>query len=268
MNFRVSRWLAAGLLALLAGSPLHAAWNNVFQVCCNSCGGQTSASYYAPPADPCNPCPPPPCCTTRYIQRSYYQPVVTYQTKTYYEPVTTYRTSYFWEPVQTVRYTSFYDPSTCCFRQQACPVTAYRLRSQCCPVQSVVARCCTVPVTTQQLMTYYEPQTTCTSTTIGAPVAAPPPGTMATPPLGPMAAPPPGAGVNDSQTGVPPAGVRDSGDNFRGSDSYKPETMPPASGSSLRQLTPQSPGNVKTPSNESQPPPRVRLDKIVSLPKN
>src|SRR6266849_5024330 len=121
MNFRVTRWLAAGLLALLAGSPLHAAWNNVFQVCCNSCGAHSSASYYAPQADPCNPCPPPPCCTTRYIQRSYYQPVVTYQTKTYYEPVTTYRTSYFWEPVQTVRYTSFYDPSCCCFRQQACP---------------------------------------------------------------------------------------------------------------------------------------------------
>jgi hypothetical protein len=43
--------------------------------------------------------------------------------------------------------------------------------------------------------------------------------------------------------------------------------MPPASGSSLRQLTPQSPANAKAPV-ESQPPPRVRLDKIVSLPRN
>jgi hypothetical protein len=260
MNFQVSRWLAAGLLALLAGSPLHAAWNNVFQVCCNSCGGQTSASFYAPPADPCNPCPPPPCCTTRYVQRCYYQPVVTYQTRTYYEPVTTYRTSYFWEPVTVQRCTSHFDPCTCSWQQQCCPTTAYRLRSQCCPVQSFVARCCTVPVTSQRLVTFYEPQTTCSTPSIGAPAAAPPPV--------PMAAPLPGAGVNDSQLGAPPAGVRDSGDNIRGSDSYKPETMPPASGSSLRQLTPQSPGTIKTPSNESQPPPRVRLDKIVSLPKN
>jgi hypothetical protein len=259
MNFRVSRWLAAGLLTLLAASPLPAAWNNVFQVCCNSCGAQSSASFYvAPAADPCNPCPPPPCCTTRYIQRSYYQPVVTFQTKTWYEPVTTYRTSFFWEPVTVQRCTSHYDPCTCTWQQQCCPTTAYRLRSQCCPVQSFVARCCTVPVTTQRLVTFYEPQTTCTSTTTGAPVASPPPG----------------ASVIDSQQGAPPAGqsappagVRDSGDNIKGSDSYKPETMPPASGSSLRQLTPQSPANAKAPT-ESQPPPRVRLDKIVSLPKN
>src|SRR6266446_4626797 len=120
MNFQVTRWLTAGLFILLAGSPLHAAWNNVFQVCCHSCGGQASASYYAPPADPCNPCPQQ-VCTTRYIQRSYYQPVVTYQTKTYYEPVTTYRTSYYYEPVQSYRYSMYYDPCTCCYQQVACP---------------------------------------------------------------------------------------------------------------------------------------------------
>jgi hypothetical protein len=256
MNIRVTQWLAAGLLTLLAGSPLHAAWNNVFQVCCNSCGARSSASFFTPAADPCNPCPAPcppqPCCTTRYVQRCFYQPVVTFQTKTFYEPVTTYRTSYFWEQVTVQRFTSFWDPCTCSFRQQACPVTAYRLRSQCCPVQSVVARCCTVPVTTQQLVTYYEPQTTCTSTSIGAPVASPPPGASV---------------IDSQQQSAPPAGVRDSGDTIKGSDSYKPETMPPASGSSLRQLTPQTPGNARAPA-ESQPPPRVRLDKIVSLPKN
>src|SRR5262249_48673175 len=180
MHLRLARWMTAGLLTLFAVTPLHAAWNNVFQVCCFNCGhGHTSASYYAPAADPCNPCPQP-CpqqvCTTRYVQRCYYQPCTTYQTKTYYEAVTSYRTSYYWEPVTTYRYTSYYDPCTCTCQQQACPVTCYRLRSQCCPVTNYVARCCTVPVTTQRLVTYYEPQTTCCTTTIGAPVAAPPAG--------------------------------------------------------------------------------------------
>jgi hypothetical protein len=60
--------------------------------------------------------------------------------------------------------------------------------------------------------------------------------------------------------------VRDSGDTIKGSDSYKPPPeMPPASGSS-RQLAPQAP-NAKTPPVETPPPPKVRLDKIVSLPK-
>jgi hypothetical protein len=62
--------------------------------------------------------------------------------------------------------------------------------------------------------------------------------------------------------------VRDSYDNIRPSDSYRPpygDTMPPASGSS-RQLAPQSP-NGKAPAAETPPPPTVRLDKIVSLPK-
>jgi hypothetical protein len=186
------------------------------------------------------------------VQRCYYQPITTYETRTYYEPVTTYRTSYYWEPVTTYRYTSYFDPCCCCFRQQACPTTCYRLRSQCCPVQSVVARCCTVPVQSQRLVTYYEPVTTCCQTTIGAPVACPPAG----------------ASVIESQPPSPSPGVRDSGDTIRGgSDSYKPNPeMPPASGSS-RQLAPLVP-NAKTPAVETSPPPKVRLDKIVALPKD
>ncbi len=246
---RVPRWITASLLTLLASGPLHAAWDNVFQVTCNSCG-HTSSSYYTPSCDPC----PQQTCTTRYVQRCYYQPVTTYETRTYYEPVTTYRTSYYWEPVTSYRYTSYYDPSTCCYRQQACPTTCYRLRSQCCPVQSVVARYCTVPVQSQRLVTYYEPQTTCCQTTIGAPISTLPPGAsvIEQQPAGPPAA--------------PPAGVRDSGDPIRGSDSYKPAPeMPPAS-RNLRQLTPQAP-DAKAPAVETSPPPKVRLDKIVSLPK-
>ena len=123
------------------------------------------------------PCPQP-CpqqvCTTRYIQRCYYQPVTTYRSTTYYEPVTSYRTSYYYEPVTTYRYSCSYDPCTCSYQQVASPCTSYRLRSQCCPVTSYLQRCALQPVTTYQQMTYYEPQTTCCSTTTGAPVVNPP----------------------------------------------------------------------------------------------
>src|SRR5581483_9653144 len=97
-------WVCALTVWAGAARPASAAWDNVFQVCCHSC--RSSASYYAAPApvaaaDPC--CAPQPCqqCTTRYVQRCYYQPVTIYQTSHYYEPVTTYRTSYYYEPVTT-----------------------------------------------------------------------------------------------------------------------------------------------------------------------
>src|SRR5438132_14198634 len=93
---------ACALCLLVFAAPSQAAWNNVFQVCCNSCGSQPSVSHYAA-ADPCNPCPQP-VCTTRYVQRCYYQPVTCYTTKTYYEPVTSYKTSYYYEPVTSYRY--------------------------------------------------------------------------------------------------------------------------------------------------------------------
>src|ERR1700730_14484544 len=137
-------WGCALWLLCASASPAHAAWCNVFQVCCASCGGQPAVSNYA--SDPCcNPCPP--TCTTRYVQRCYYQPVTTYETKTYYEPVTTYQTSYYYEPVTSYRYSSYYDPCSCGYQQVATPVTSYQLRAQSCPVQSWAQRCAQVPVT-------------------------------------------------------------------------------------------------------------------------
>src|SRR5438132_10393852 len=86
-------------------APLQAAWNNVFQVCCHRCGAVAPApvvANYAPVV--ADPCCPQQVCTTRYVQRCYYQPVTAYQSRTYYEPVTTYRTSYYHEPVTSYRY--------------------------------------------------------------------------------------------------------------------------------------------------------------------
>jgi hypothetical protein len=178
------------LVALAAvAAPTQAAWNNVFQVCCHSCGGHAApvvAQYDPGCPQPCpQPCPQQ-VCTTRYVQRCYYQPVTTYRQSCYYEPVTTYRTSYYYEPVTSYRYSCYFDPCTCSYQQVATPCTSYRLRSQCCPVTSYLQRCCMQPVTSYQQVTMYEPVTTCCTTTTGAPVAALPPGAVATP-----AAPPP-----------------------------------------------------------------------------
>src|SRR5581483_11786497 len=70
-------------LAVLAagGTTAQAAWNNVFQVCCNHCRSSPAPVVAAYGCDPCpSPCPAP-CpqptttCTTRYVQRSCYTPV-------------------------------------------------------------------------------------------------------------------------------------------------------------------------------------------------
>ena len=50
-----------------------AAWNNVFQVCCNDCN-KPRTSYYAPPQAACPTCPQPEV-RVSYVQRCYYQPV-------------------------------------------------------------------------------------------------------------------------------------------------------------------------------------------------
>jgi hypothetical protein len=280
---------AVGTCALLllgaSATPANAAWCNVFQVTCFHCGGRTSASYYAAPSPCCEPCQQQ-CCTTRYVQRCYYQPVTTYQTRTYYEPVTTYRTSYYYEPVTSYRYSSYYDPSTCCYQQVACPQTCYRLRSQCCPVQSWVQRCCSVPVTAYQQAFYYEPVTTCAPPPPcpcpTAPVAAaapPPPDCAAT---AAPAAPPPGYGQQPSygqQPGVtepsriPPApGVTDyppqNGAQTPYNRYYPPtynDTMPPASGSSLQQWAPRS-TTPQPKTNAPAPLPSVKLDRIAAGP--
>jgi hypothetical protein len=252
---------ALAALAAVNGSA-QAAWNNVFQVCCHHCRSSAYAASpivaYAAPVDPCpQPCPQQ-VCTTRYVQRCYYQPVTTYKQVTYYEPVTTYRTSYYYEPVCSYRYSCYYDPCTCSYQQVAQPVTSYRLRSQCCPVTSYLQRCALQPVTTYQQAFYYEPQTTCCTTTTGAPVAVPAPSVV------PRAAPP---AVSDQQNGVglgAPPGVSE-GSN-----------LPPTTSEGMKYDRPRSDVMPRVPENSSyrqalppgQPaaPPRVRLDRIASLP--
>lgn len=128
-----------------------AAWNNVFQVCCNDCGPRTSFSVPCP-----QPCPQPEM-RISYVQRCYYQPVTELVRKTYYEPVTRNVTSYFWEPVTEYTYRTFFDPCTGCCQKVCTPVTSYRLRSQCNSVTSFVERCAMVPVTTLRPVTVQQP---------------------------------------------------------------------------------------------------------------
>jgi hypothetical protein len=170
-----------GLWAVTA-LPAPAAWNNVFQpTLFHRNRPATVSQYYVPPtvvaaASPCDTCQPCPqtTCTTRYIQRCFYQPVTCMQTQTYYEPVTTYRTSYYYEQVTSYTYSCYFDPCTCSYQKVATPCTSLQLRSQCCPVQSWVQRCCQVPVTTYQKSCYWQPQTTCCTTTPGAMIPATP----------------------------------------------------------------------------------------------
>lgn len=172
---KVALWGCA-LLALVWASPARAAWNNVFQVCCLGCKQQQQTIAASPITQDCpQPCPQQNC-TTRYVQRSCYQPVTTYRTTYYQEPVTTYRTSFFYEPVTSYRYSCRFDPCTCSFQQVATPCTSYRLRQQCCPVTSYLQRSCLQPVTTMQEMRYFVPETTCCQTTTGDPVWSPPAG--------------------------------------------------------------------------------------------
>jgi hypothetical protein len=238
---------------LAAGTgPAQAAWCNVFQVCCFGCRSRPAVSAYGPCDPCCTPCCPQTVCTTRYVQRCYYQPVTTYETRTYYEPVTTYRTSYYWEPVTSYRYSSYYDPCTCTYQQVACPTTCYRLRSQCCPVQSFVARCCTVPVVSYRQAFYYEPVTSCCS--VGDALAVP----SAPPPLDGQ------PGVGEQRTSPQP-GV--------GEYRSTPSTSPPPGGTSpngvsLRQLPPlrsPAPNGAPVP-RPPTPPPAVKLERIVYAP--
>jgi hypothetical protein len=264
------------LAVLTAGAePCRAAWDNVFQVCCATCGGQASTGYapatsYAAPDPCCNPCPPPQqVCTTRYVQRTYYQPVVCYQTRTYYEPITTYRTSYYCEPVVSYRCSCYVDPCTGCPHQVCCPVTSYVQRAQCCPVQSWVQRCCQVPVTTYQQSCYWEPVTTCCQVPSpccpnGSPPAAAvqaPPGAVPAPvtPQVPLA-----PGVNEQRT-VPVPGVGESRDTGTSNRPYSalrvspPQNAAPSPGAN-RQVVPQTPAPPLAP---AAAPPKVRLDRIV-----
>jgi hypothetical protein len=199
---------ALGLVAA-AAQPAPAAWNNVFQPTLFNRHRQPAAvsQYYVAPtvvqsspivagASPCNTCQQT-VCSQSYVQRCYYQPVVTYQTQTHYEPVTTYKTSYYYEPVTTYRYSAYYDPCSCSYQQVATPCTSYQLKAQSCPVQSWVARCTQVPVTSYQKSCYYQPQTTCCTTTQGAPVQSVP---IQSAPMQNTPAPPP---IIEQQGGAP-----------------------------------------------------------------
>jgi hypothetical protein len=258
-------WGCALVVLATGTGSARAAWDNVFQTCCWGCNSKPATSYYyAPPAAPSACCPQPACapqpaCTTRYVQRSYYQPVTTYKTETYYEPVTTYRTSYYYEPVTSVRYSNYYDPCTGCPQQVATPVTSYRLRSQCSPVTSYLARTACKPVTSYQMAYYYEPQTTCCQTSVGAPV---------------YAVPSAGAGELPGAGAAPPIAGDSGGGNLPStSDSSRkyaePPLMPRAGDmNSFRQPQLGAPITVpQTAPNTPAQPAAVRLDKIVSLPK-
>lgn len=239
-------WIAVG------GAPARAGWNNVFQVCCNNCGGSAPAPVVAGYGG-CDPCPQP-CpqttCTTRYVQRSCYTPVTSYRTSYYTEPVTSYRTSYYYEPVTSYRYSCYYDPCTCSYQSVACPTTSYRLRSRCCPVTSYLQRTCMTPVTSYQQSFYYEPVTTCCTTSVGGAVTTPPPGSAVAP--------------NTSETVTPGAAVP-------APPSGGPEgTSPPMSNESLKR-SPDFPAQPRMPGAEAaagssprRPPPAVRFDRIAS----
>ena len=190
--------LVLALGGLLADArPAAAAWDNAFQVCCNSCGGRSSSSFYSPapavsyyapapavsyyapapavsyyapapsvsyyaapaaaPAQACAPACPQPQVRVSYVQRCYYQPVTEYQRQSYYEPVTQNYTSYYYQPVTSYRYTTYYDPCTGCPQRVCQPVTSYQLRSQCNSVTSYVQRCALVPVTSLKPVTVQQP---------------------------------------------------------------------------------------------------------------
>ena len=283
--FRGSLWCGALAALAMASGTAQAAWNNVFQVCCNSCRGSNYVAVPAPVAAAPAPAPCGGCqqCTTRYVQRCYYQPVTSYRQSCYMEPVTTYRTSYYYEPCTSYRYSCYYDPCSCRYQQVAQPVTTYRLRSRCCPVTSYLQRCCMQPVTSYQQVTYYEPQTTCCTTTIGAPVAAPCPsaapvavpppavqgGSVSPPPgvsAGPTAPPPAVSGqpygappaVNGTQEPSPPAQA--------GSTSNRVPYMPGTGGSSYRQPRLQAPVPVQPAAPATNP--SVRFERITSTPRH
>lgn len=254
---KVALWGYA-LLALAWASPAQAAWNNVFQVCCNSCKQPQIAAYPPAPVATSNYQQN---CTTRYTQRSYYQPVTTYRTSYYTEPVTTYRTSYYYEPVTSYRYSSYYDPCTCRYQQVATPCTSYRLRQQTCPVTSYLQRACLQPVTTYQQINYYIPETTCCNTTVGEPIlGAPPaangPGISSEPPavgeqrIAPNPMQPP---LNNP---VPPVG--EGREPFSGGARYERNYSAPQFGTPYpSQTAPAVPASPR-------PPATIRLDRTAS----
>lgn len=180
MRFVTRSLCALGLWAL-AVLPASAGWDNVFQPTLFGRRPVNVSQYYVPPAvvhsspivahsaPSCDPCQQQKC-TTNYVQRSYYQPVTTYENRTVMEKVITQRTSYYYAPVTTYRYSCYYDPCTCSYQQVAVPQCSYELRAKSCPVENWVARCVQVPVQAYQKVDYWQPVTTCCTTTVGQPI--------------------------------------------------------------------------------------------------
>lgn len=263
---------ALAVVALESGFAA-AAWNSVFQATLTSrpstpaarspfmLATATPALRNAPATLTCDSCgKSTQQCTTRYVQRTCYQPVTTYQSKSYYQQVTSYQTSYYYEPVTTYRYTCAYDPCTCSYQQVATPCTSYQLRSQCCPVTSWVQRCCYEPVTTYQQSCYYEPITTCCQTTVGAPVTSVPQQQQ------PYAAPV----ITEQRSAAPPV-VQEQRSAPAVVDVPPASPMPEAygTGRSYPNTTNKQPQRTWEPKQPAtQPPaPPVRLDRIVVGPK-
>jgi hypothetical protein len=266
------RSLLAGLGVVcvwaMAVLPAAAGWDNVFQpTLFERWRRPTSTSQYyvapvvvaqSPPvvvaqSSPCDPCQK---CTTNYVQRSYYQPVTTFETKTVMEQVTTMRTSYYHEPVTTYRYSSYYDPCTCSYQQVAVPTISYQLKAQSCPVQSWVSRCVQVPVQGYQKVDYWQPQTTCCTTTLGAPImGSPPPPQM---PMPPADQPPSISGTRTPGTSLPKGTLWDQ--YYPPIERNAPEIRP------LGNQTPQLGLPVPVQTNAPQPPaapqPPVKLNQI------
>jgi hypothetical protein len=293
---------AAALVAIATGAmPADAAWNNVFQPTLFGRRQPTVVNnYYAVPsvvgaspvvaASPaCSTCQQPPVvaaspppvaapsncnqCQTSYTQRCYYQPVTTYESRSYYEPVTTYQTKYHYEPVTSYRYSCYYDPCTCSYKQVATPTTSYSLRAQSCPVQSWVQRCAQVPVTSYQKSCYLQPQTTCCTTTEGAPIpmgptamanpapvmAAPPMQANPLPPVTSSPVPPPPS-INEQRTPPPgPTGPSSGSSMF---DRYYGPTGLNTKSNSTWMPAP----TLAPPIPAAQPAPQVKLEGIVMNP--
>jgi hypothetical protein len=275
--FRLFAWASALAMLALGTNSAHAAWDNVFQVCCNGCNKPpSSSSYYiaaappvvayAPPTTCCAP-PPPPCptqvCETHYQQRTYYRAEVSYETRYQTEAVTTMQTSYYWEPVTRYRVSSYYDSCSCSYKQVATPIVEQTLRSRCCPVTSYYQRAYAVPVTTMKPYTVAEPVQSCYWTNVPQSNAAQTYVPPANPSVGtPVPTSPGGAGSQEyRQPGTGGAGLEEQRSSPQSNprvidqkpfDLYKP--MPPAS--NLKQPLP--PG-------ESPKPTLVRTDKFVSL---
>ena len=159
---------------------------------------------------------------------AYYQPVTVMQTQTVQEAVTTMRTSYYYEPVTSYRYSMYVDPCSGCAQQVATPTVAYQLKAQSSPVQTWVSRCVQVPVTVQQKVDYWQPQTTCCQTTQGAPIYSASPPQSPQPPLIQSS---PGAPQGDAPS-IRPEGAAPKGTMYQ--QYYPPLEKIPGNGASFQ----------------------------------